>query len=185
MRTTTLLLALTFAGAGVVSAQAMPEVRPFVGISIPTGSQRDLFNDAPVFGLQGAVELKPTLHLVGTFGWVPGQTTYVTTSDNVNIFQYDVGVELGMVRELSGGWQFRPYIGVGGGARTYAYEAGQLADRTCAQGYGALGGEFQIRRLSLRLEGRDNVFCFKSPIAGQDSKTRNDIRLATGFAFHF
>ena len=185
MRTSTLLLTLTFAGAGVVAAQSTPEIRPFVGISIPTGSQRDLFNDAPVFGLQGAVELKPTFHLVGTFGWAPGQTTYVSTRDNVNLFQYDVGMELGMVRELNESWQFRPYVGLGAGARTYAYEAGQLADKTCAQGYGAVGAEFQIRRTSFRLEGRDNVFCFKSPIAGQDSKTRNDIRLATAFAYHF
>jgi len=188
MRTTALFLSLTLAGAGVLSAQesrTAAEIRPFVGISIPTGSQRDLFNDAPVFGLQGAMELKPTLHLVGTFAWVPGQTQYVAASDNVNVFQYDVGVELGMVRELSGDWQFRPYVGLGAGARTYAYQAGQLADKTCAQGYGAIGGEFQIRRTSLRLEGRDNVFCFKSPIAGVDSRTRNDIRVAAGFAYHF
>jgi hypothetical protein len=188
MRTTALFLSLTLAGAGVLSAQesrTAAEIRPFVGISIPTGSQRDLFNDAPVFGLQGAVELKPTLHLVGTFGWVPGQTAFVATRDNVNIFQYDVGIELGVVRDLSAGWQFRPYLGLGAGARTYAYQAGQLADKTCAQGYGALGAEFQIGRTSMRVEGRDNVFCFKSPIAGQDSKTQNDVRLAAGFAFHF
>jgi hypothetical protein len=185
MRTSIVLLTMTFIGAAAVSAQSAPEIRPFVGVSIPTGNQRDLFNDAPVFGLQGAVELKPSLHLVGTFGWVPGQTAYVATRDNVNILEYDVGVELGMVRELSSGWQFRPYLGVGGGARTYAYQASQLTDKTCAQGYGALGAEFQIRRASLRLEGRDNVFCFKSPVAGDDSKTRNDVRLATGFAYHF
>jgi hypothetical protein len=188
MRTLHLFVGLTLAGATVLSAQesrAAPEIRPFVGVSITTGTQRDLFNDAPVFGLQGAVELKPTLHLVGTFGWVPGQTQYVTTGDNVNIFQYDVGVELGMVRELSGTWQFRPYLGLGAGARTYAYQAGTLADKTCAQGYGAAGAEFQVSRTSFRLEARDNVFCFKSPIAGEDSKTRNDIRLTAGFAYHF
>ena len=96
----------------------------------------DLFNDAPIFGLQGAVELKPTLHLVGTFGWVPGQNTYVLTRDKVNIFQYDVGLELSMVRPLSANWQFRPYVGIGGGARTHAYQADQLADKTCAAGDG-------------------------------------------------
>jgi hypothetical protein len=188
MRTTALLLSLTLAGAAVLSAQesrAAPEIRPFVGVSIPTGTQRDLFNDAPVFGLQGAVELKPTLHLVGTFGLVRGQTQYVSTQDNVNIFQYDVGVELGMVRELSSTWQFRPYLGLGAGARTYAYEAGLLAGKTCAQGYGAAGAEFQVNRTSFRLEARDNVFCFKSPIAGEDSKTRNDIQLTAAFAYHF
>jgi len=138
---------------------------------------------APIFGLQGAVELKPTLHLVGTFGCVPGQNAYVLTRDDGNIFQYDVGLELSMVRPLSGNWQFRPYVGIGGGARTYAYQADQLADQTCAAGYGALGTEFQLGRTALRVEARDDGFCFKSPVAGQDSKRRNDIRLAAGVAF--
>jgi hypothetical protein len=38
----------------------------------------------------------------------------VLTRDKVNVFEYDVGL--------------------GGGARTYAYEAGQLSDKTCAAG---------------------------------------------------
>jgi hypothetical protein len=187
MRRTMLAAAALMAGAMALSAQepaARPEIRPFMGASIPTGTQRDLFNDAPMFGLQGAVQLKPNFHVVGTFGWVPGQNQFVLTRDNVNIFQYDVGLELGMVRALGGNWQFKPYLGIGGGARTYAYEADQLADRTCAAGYGALGSEFQVGRTAFRVEARDDVFCFKSPIAGQDSKTRNDIRLTAGVAFH-
>lgn len=188
MRRTMLLSTALLAGATVLQAQepgAKAEIRPFMGASIPTGTQRDLFNDAPIFGLQGAVELKPSFHLVGTFGWVPGQNEYVLTRDKVNIFQYDVGVELSLVRPLGQRWLFRPYLGIGGGARTYAYEADQLGDKTCAAGYGALGTEFQLGRTALRVEGRDDVFCFKSPIAGKDSKTRNDVRLTAGVAYHF
>ncbi|HET6797818.1 MAG TPA: outer membrane beta-barrel protein [Gemmatimonadales bacterium] len=188
MRTMLLATTALIAGATVLSAQApraKPEIRPFVGASIPTGGQRDFFNDAPVFGLQGAVELKPTLHLVGTFAWTPGHNDFVFTRDNVNVFEYDVGLELSMVRPLGGNWQFRPYVGVGGGARTYAYQADQLGDKTCAAGYGALGTEFQLGRTALRVEGRDNVFCFRSPVPGEDSKTRNDVRLTAGVAYHF
>jgi hypothetical protein len=188
MRTMMLATTALIAGATVLSAQApraKPEIRPFAGASIPTGSQRDFFNDAPVFGLQGAVELKPTLHLVGTFAWSPGHNDFGFTRDKVNIFEYDLGLELSMIRPLGANWQFRPYVGLGGGARTYAYEAGQLSDKTCAAGYGALGTEFQLGRTALRIEGRDNVFCFKSPVAGEDSKTRNDVRLTAGFAYHF
>jgi hypothetical protein len=188
MRRTLLAAAALLAGTTALSAQeprAKPEIRPFVGASIPTGTQRDLFNAAPILGLQGAVELKPNLHLVGTFGWVPGQNEYVLTRDNVNIFEYDVGIELSMVRPLGDNWQFRPYLGIGGGARTYAYEADQLGNKTCAAGYGALGTEFQLGRTALRVEARDDVFCFRSPVAGQDSKTRNDVRLTAGVAYHF
>jgi hypothetical protein len=134
--------------------RAKPELRPFVGASIPTGTQRDLFNDAPIFGLQGAVELKPTLHLVGTFGWVPGQNAYVLTRDNVNIFQYDVGLERSMVRPLSGNWQFRPYVGISGGARPPTrIRLTSWADQTCAAGYGTLGTEFQLGRTAAQGRG--------------------------------
>ena len=142
MRGAMMMAAALFAGATALTAQepgAKAEIRPFVGASIPTGAQRDLFNDAPVFGLQGAMELKPTLHLVGTFGWVPGQNEYVSARDNVNMFAYDVGLELSMVRPLGGNWQFRPYAGIGGGGRTYAYEADQLADKTCVAGLWCAG----------------------------------------------
>jgi hypothetical protein len=187
MRRTMLVAAALVAGATALPAQEAgfrPELRPFLGMSIPTGTQRDLFNDAPIFGLQGAVQLKPNFHLVGSFGWVPGQNEFVLTRDNVNIFQYDVGLELGLVRQLGGNWQFKPYVGIGGGGRTYAYEADQLADKTCAAGYGALGSEFQLARVALRVEAGDDVFCFKSPVAGEDSKTRNDLRLTAGAAIH-
>ena len=175
------------AGAAVLSAQepgAKLEIRPFAGVSVPTGTQREVFNDAPIFGLQGAVELKPNFHVVGSFGWVTGQNEFVLSRDNVKIYQYDVGVELGLVRRL-GNWQLKPYLGLGGGARTYAYEAAQLADRTSFAGYSALGSEFQLGRTAFRVEARENAIHFKSPIAGQDSKARNDVRLTAGVAYHF
>ena len=166
------------------SARVRPEIRPFAGAIIPTGSQRDLFKDAPLVGVQGAVELKPSLHLVGTFAWVPGQNKFAVAQDNVSIFAYDVGAELGFVRSLGGAWELRPFIGAGAGARTYSYQASTLATRTCAAGYGALGTEFQRGRTALRVQARDNVFCFKSPIAGVSSQTRNDIGLSFGLAYH-
>jgi hypothetical protein len=172
--------------APVLAAQSpgiTPEVRPFVGVSVPTGAQRDLFKDAAMFGLQTALELRPTVHLVGTFGWVPGESKYTVAENNVQLFQYDIGAEVGLQRML-GAWEFKPFIGVGGGARTYVYSASQLGNKTCSAGYGALGAELQMGRAALRLEGRDNVFCYRSPIAGVPSKTRNDIGLSLGLAYH-
>ena len=188
MRRTIFVAAAFLATATALPAQgrkAIPEIRPFAGASIPTGAQRDLFKDAPIVGLEAAVELKPSLHLLGSFGWVPGQNKYGVTKDNVSIFQYDVGLELSLVRSLSDHWLFKPFVGVGGGARTYSYQASTLSSRTCAAGYGAVGTEFQVGRTAFRVEGRDNVFCFKSPLAGGDSRTRNDIGGAIGLAYHF
>ena len=188
MRRFTVTLAALIATAMAASAQepkVRPEIRPFMGMYIPTGDQRDLFDNAAMFGVQAALELRPSFHLLGTFGWVPGQTKYVGLQDDVQIFQYDVGLELNLVRALGDAWLFKPFVGVGGGARTYMYESANLNNRTCAAGYGALGAELQLGRAALRLEGRDNVFCFRSALPDIKSKTRNDVGLSLGLAYHF
>lgn len=187
MRLTAIAIAALFGGASALAAQTpeiRPEIRPFAGATIPLGDQRTLFKDAPLFGVQAALELKPSLHLVGTFGWVPGQNKYAVTQDNVSILQYNVGVELGFVQPIGGSWELRPFIGAGVGGRTYTYQAATLSNQTCAAGYGAVGTEFQLARTALRIEARDNVFCYKSPIAGVSSQTRSDIGLAFGVAYH-
>jgi hypothetical protein len=187
MRRTVVAIAALIVGASALVAQApaiTPEVRPFAGVIVPTGAQRDLFADAALVGMQAAVELKPSLHLVGTFGWTPGQDKYNVSLDNVNIFQYNAGIELGFVEPLAGNWELRPFIGAGVGGRSYTYEASTLKDKTSFAGYGALGTEFQLARTALRLEVRDNVFWFRSPIAGVDTDTRNDIGFSLGVAYH-
>jgi hypothetical protein len=161
-----------------------PEIRPSAGAMIPTGELRNLFLDAPMFGVSTAVEVKPTVHVLATFAWVPAQDKYGLAQNNVNIFQYTAGTELGFVRPLGGNWELRPFAGIGVGARTYAFQGAGLANKTCFAGYGALGTEFQIARTALRLEARDNVFCYRSPVPGVSSQTRNDIGLSLGVAYH-
>ena len=188
MRRTVFAVAALVAGATALAAQTpkkiRPEIRPFVGATIPTGEQRDLFADAALVGAQAAVELKPSLHVLGTFGWTPGQNKYAVALDNVSIFQYTVGAELGFVEPLAGNWEVRPFIGVGVGGRTYAYEASTLDDKTDVAGYGAVGTEFQLARTALRLEARGNLYRFHSPMAGVAVKTRSDIGLSFGVAYH-
>lgn len=188
MRRTTLVLGALIAGIFALPARAQlftPELRPFVGAYIPTGAQRDLFKETSLFGIQGALEVLPTFHLLGTVSWMPAHNKYAGFDENVNIFAYDVGTEFGMAQALGSGWELKPFLGLGIGARTYAYKAAGLSDHTCAAGYGAVGSEFQFDKVALRLEGRDNVFCYRSPIAGISSKTRNDVGIALGFAYHF
>lgn len=188
MKQLTWIVAALVATATVASAQEQrvrPEIRPFVGMHFPTGDQRDLFDDAATLGLQAALELRPSFHLLGTFGWAAGQTKYAVTEDHVQIFQYDVGLELNMVRALGEQWLFKPFVGFGAGARTYLYESDDLENRTCSSGYGALGAELEFDRTAIRLEGRDNVFCFRSALPGIKSRTRNDVGLSLGLAYHF
>ena len=188
MKKLILAMAAVLTTATRVSAQEFPvrpEIRPFMGVYLPTGDHRDLFDDAAMFGLQAALELRPSFHLLGTFGWIPGQAKYAVVNNDVQIFQYDVGLELNLVRELGEAWLFKPFLGFGGGARTYVYDDDNLKNRTCTSGYGALGTELQLGRAAIRLEGRDNVFCFRSALPGIKSKTRNDVGLSLGLAYHF
>lgn len=179
------LLAVTVTAAAAQETIVRPEIRPFVGMYVPTGTQRDLFDDAAMFGVQAALELRPSFHVLGTFGYVPGQTKYTTLRNDVEIIQYDVGVELNLVRLLGDSWLFKPFAGLGAGARTYQYDNTTLQNRTCAAGYGALGMEFEFNRAAIRFEGRDNVYCFRSAIPNVKSKTRNDVGLSLGLAYHF
>jgi hypothetical protein len=187
MKTLTTALVL-LAGAVALEAQARPalrpEVRPFVGASLPTGAQRDLFSTEPMIGVQVALEERPTMHILGTFTWVPGRASYGFAQDRVNILQYSLGAEFGYVTQLTGRWELRPFIGAGAGGRTYAFQATGLADRTCFAGYLAAGTEVQVDRVAFRFEARDNVYCYRSPVAGQSSRTRSDIGLALGVAYH-
>jgi outer membrane protein with beta-barrel domain len=187
MKRIAIVTALLLTGATALSAQSTPlkpELRPFAGANIPTGPQRDLFGDAAMIGAQVALEIKPSLHVVGTFGWVASQTQYVVSDNDVNMFTYDVGLELGAVAPIGGNWEFKPFVGIGGGARTYAYQ-GTLPDKTCASVYAALGTEFQIAPWAFRLEGRYNAFGYLSPLAGVDKETRGDVGLSLGLAYHF
>ena len=192
MRKLTLAVSMLTA-ASIAAAQAPEaapaastfEIRPFVGAYVPTGAQREVMEDAPMLGAQLAYQLAPTLHVLGSLGWVLGTDKFRVADDAVQIFQYDVGVEYGIFRTMKSGWDLKPYLGLGAGGRTYAYSDDALATGTCLAGYGALGTEYQWGFTAIRAEVRDYVHCFKSPIAGVGSKTRNDLGFSLGVALHF
>jgi hypothetical protein len=169
----------------VAQAPALrPEVRPFVGAVFATGPQRDLFGDAPEFGVQAALEVRPDFHLLGAFGWIPARDKYTVLDQNVTVIEYTLGLEVGFVKPLAGKWELRPFMGLGTGARAYLYRSVGLENKACVSLYGALGTEFQLGHTALRLEGRENVYCYRSPIAGVATTTRNDIGIAFGVAYH-
>lgn len=166
------------------SGRAIPEFRTFMGATVPTGDQRDRFKTGPVFGVQGALELRENLHLLGTFAWSPVHNKFPVGRDIAHVLSYDLGLELGGSRDMANGWVFRPFVGVGAGARSYLYEASALEDRTGLAVHGAAGAEFQLNRLALRFEVRDNLYRYEPPVAGMSSATGNDLSVMIGFAYH-
>jgi hypothetical protein len=174
--------------AAQLPAERLLEVRPFAGALIPVRAHRDAFLTAPMAGLQAAVEVRPTFHVLATFAWSAAQDKFGLAQNNVNVYSYNVGAELGLVRQLvfgrPGDWELRPFVGAGVGARSYQYRAFGMSDRTCFAGYGALGTELQHGNIALRFEGRGNAFCFRSPLPGVESQTRGDVGLSLGMAWH-
>ena len=166
-------------------SQWKPELRPFVGTSIPTFQLRDVIGSETMFGLSAAGELRPWLHVLGTFGYAPAKTRYVVENKDLNVFQYDIGAEVNASQPFWFGTQMHPFWGAGVGGRSYAYKSSALQDHSCVSGYGSTGIEFQAGRTAMRVEARDNVFCYRSPIAGEKTATRNDVNFSFGLAYHF
>jgi len=161
------------------------ELRPYVGAYIPTGDQRDILKDAVLVGGQASYRLLPQLAITGTVGWAPSKDRVTPGDETVDLWQYDLGAELrAPAWQTWGTLDFTPFIGLGGGGRTYNYRDLDVDAKTNIAGYGVLGGEIGFGRLGVRLEARDYVSRFK-PFDGSDSKTRNDVTVATGVTLRF
>ena len=161
------------------------ELRPYVGAYIPTGDQRDFLQDAVLVGGQASYRLNPNFALTGTLGWSPSKDQVTPGDQNLDLWQYDLGAELRAPSWFqSGALDFTPYFGLGAGARTYNYRDLDVDSKTNFAGYGALGGELGFGKFGFRLEARDYVSQFK-PFDGSDSKTRNDVTIATGLTLRF
>lgn len=184
MRTLLIALALLLSLPIEARAQYKPEIRPFAGVLVPTGDQRDLLKDAFLAGGQLGVELADRFHVVGTFGFAgPDFDQSVASSGHVHIYQADIGGELFKDMPLDNGWSIRPFLGLGGGVRTYdPTDAG--SSKSYPAGYGALGSEFQVSRVAMRLEARDYLTRFKGLSGNGDVSTRNDVAISLGLAYH-
>ena len=161
------------------------ELRPYAGAYIPTGTQRDLLKDAVLVGGQAAYRILPSLAITGTVGWAPSKDRVTPGDQTIDLWQYDLGAELRAASwKTWGTLDFTPFVGLGGGGRTYSYRDLDVDSKTNAAGYGVLGGELGFGRFGIRLEARDYVSRFK-PFDGSDSKTRNDVTVASGFTLRF
>jgi hypothetical protein len=168
----------------VSQAEVKPEIRPFVGAFVPTGDQRNVLNDAVLTGGQVAVEAANVLHLVGTFAFAgPNFDHKFAGQGHMHVYQSDVGAELFRNVAMNNRWKFRPFVGAGLGVRTYDPTSSASAKNYPA-GYGALGAEFQLRRIAVRCETRDYLTRFKGVTGSESASTRNELMLSAGLAYH-
>jgi hypothetical protein len=166
------------------SADGILEIRPFAGAFIPTGAQRTLLKDAVLAGGQLSARLVPALAVTGTFAWTPNHDLLTPGAPDLDLYQYDLGLEARGAGWFQGdGWAFTPFVGVGGGGRTYSYSNLNVGSTTVGDGYGSVGAELDYGRIGLRVEGRDYISQFR-PLAGQSGPTtnRNDLGLTGGLS---
>ena len=170
------------AGAQQSSTVGAFEMRPLVGMFIPTGAMRNDFRDAMLVGLQGGFEFNSNVHMLLNGYWSRNETHFRTLSSRTaDLWQLDAGMELNLIKPMGRDWSFRPFTGAGLGFRTYDYKA--AGSNACFAGYVAGGAEAQRFEGAFRLEARNYVTCYESPLTGK-KQTRNDIGLSLGFVYH-
>jgi hypothetical protein len=195
--------ALTFAASpahaqGRAGAVGMGlEFRPVAGALLPTGPQHDVLKAAASLGAQLGWRFHQNFALAGSFAWAPSRdrTTAFRSSalftgreEKVDLFDYNLGVEAGLPVVVAPSWTVTPYIGAGGGGRTFSYRnVDRVGSETVALGYGALGVDvLPPGRIGVRVEARDNLYGFKG-LRGEyaDRKARNDVQVGGGITVRF
>jgi hypothetical protein len=163
-------------------------VRPVVGALIAVGSQRDAMKNGVIIGGQGAWAFDPNLAVLGTFGWSRSQEKQSVQQPDLDLYQYDLGIE-GRTNDLTRGSVLitRPFVAVGAGARTYDLRNVTGTHlQTNPLLYSALGLELDHsgRAFGLRVEARDNITAFKG-FRGEfgDRTARHDLQFSAGLAF--
>lgn len=160
------------------------ELRPFAGAYIPTGKLADDYKSGMNLGTQAAVELSPRVHLLVTGSWMHGHNKFVgMNNDHTHLWQYDAGGEFTPAELAAGTWMFRPFFGVGAGARTYDFKHAGMASSTQVASYAAIGHEVLRGAFAIRCEARDYVSRYVSPVTRATSN-RNDLAFSFGVAFH-
>ena len=177
------LLAATGLQAQESTTTGAFELRPVVGVFVPTFAMRNDFRDAMLVGAQGGFEFAPNIHLLLGGFWVRDSSHVGSLgSRRAEIWQFEAGVETNSIRGLAHHWLLRPFVGGGLGLRAIDYSAADGSSR-CFAAYGSGGVEFQRYNGSIRLDARDYVSCFEPPVT-RKRKTGNDVGLTVGLAYH-
>ena len=187
----TLVAGLTLASAATLAAQESPptyvprfDIATYAGAAIPTGTLRDAFGSSFLLGAQGAYALGAHLDVLGDFDWTRPTTSLVATDAHTDVYQADLGVEVGGARGNTRRWAMRPFADLGGGLRRYNFASSELNDRSRPVGFAAVGTELAFGRSAIRLAARDNVLSYVSPALDATHSTRNDLGLTLGVGFH-
>ncbi len=175
----------TASAQSAASASRQIEFRVASGSMMPTGEQQASLRSGSLTTAQIAWVPQPSFAIVGSFGWARSRDLTSIDAPKLNAFSADLGVEARAAQWMTDrAVTFTPFIGLGGGARSYDYRSRSANATHNLAGYGAVGGELGIGRVGLRLEARNYVSGFK-PLAGAGpSDTRNDVSVLAAVRFN-
>ncbi len=159
-------------------------IAPLVGAYVPTGDQRDLLDDSLLTGLTLSYDVHPNVAVIGSFLWAPTQTADLRGED-LDLFQYDLGVQGQYPVALAPGWTLKPFVGLGVGARTYDYRDLDVSAETDFAGYLSAGAGLEYQAVELRLTARDYLSAFDGVGTKVDSTARNDLALFASVGYRF
>jgi hypothetical protein len=161
------------------------QISPYAGAFLPTGDQRDVLDDAFLAGLTLSYDVHPYVAVVGSFGWAGSQQQALTLDEDLDVFQYDLGVQgqypLAMGKDLT----LKPFVGAGVGARTYEFRDLAVDSETDFVGYLSVGANLEYRQFAVGLTMRDYVSDYDGVGREEDSEMRNDIALFASIGVRF
>jgi opacity protein-like surface antigen len=178
-------LALASTAARAEEAQRRLDVEPFMGAYLPTGDQRDVLEDAFLAGVTASYDVHRYLAVVGTFSWSPTQVKGLAAKEDLDLLQYDLGVEGHYPFALGGGLTLQPFVAVGGGARTYSFRDLDVDAETDLAGYVAAGVSAQRGAFTVRVGARDALTDFDGLSGDGADSTRNDLAVFAGVGMRF
>lgn len=154
------------------------------GWLLPTGAQRASIKRADLTAVVVSYVPRPSFAITSTFEWARSHDLAIAGEPKLDVFICDVGAEArGNQMPLGGAWKVAPFVGIGGGARSYNIPKLPVDPTYNLAAYGSVGGEFSIHRVHLRLEVRDYVSSFKPLAGGAKAATRNDVVVMLGLRF--
>lgn len=162
------------------------QVSPYAGAFIPTGGQRDVLDDAVLTGLTLSFDLHRNLAVVGTFGWAASEgKDGLTLGEDLNVFQYDMGLQGQYPFAIRKGLTLKPFVGAGFGVRTYDFSDLDVNTQSDFVHYFAAGANLEYRHLAVGLAVRDYFGVYDGLLVDEDSSTHNDLAVFTSFGARF
>ncbi|MGE3510333.1 MAG: hypothetical protein AB7N65_15795 [Vicinamibacterales bacterium] len=186
LATLVLVLASLTTTVGISQAQSSVATKPGFellvpsGTVVPTGSQEDDMERAPLTAVQLSYGVRPDLVLTSTVGWARTARTGLGPEAKLDLFTYDAGVEYRLPRRSADRRiNFKPFTGAGVGARTHSHRNTEVATTHHLATYASVGGELGLSRVRVRLEVRDYL-TWVTPFGASGPTRRNDIAVLAG-----